>query len=114
MCVMKKLVASLLLVLPMTAFADLVEVQLDVRPNPTYYNPSGELVYLVIRSVADKKITIKKVTVNRGHSCRVNRWDGYANLNFGGKLRGVMYGCSSRDIKEVSVSTDQGTETYTF
>ena len=109
MCVMKKLVASLLLVLPMTAFADLVELQLDVRPNPTYYNPSGELVYLVIRSVADEKITIKKVTVNRGHSCRVNRWDGYAKLNFGGKLRGVMYGCSSRDIRAIVKSGVQPT-----
>jgi hypothetical protein len=110
----KKLIASLLLALPINAFANLVEVQLDIRPNPNYYNPNGELVYLVIRSVADEKITVKKVTVNRGNSCRVNRWDGYAQLKFGAALRGVMYGCSSRDIKEVVVKTDRGTETYNF
>ena len=111
---MKKLIASLLLTLPVTSFANLVELQLDIRPNPKYYNPNGELVYLVIRSIADDKITIKKVTVNRGNSCRVNRWDGYAQLRFGATLRGVMYGCSSREIKEVIVKTDHGTETYNF
>lgn len=113
---MKKLAAILLctFALPATALANLVEVSLDIRPNPSYYNVSGELVYLVIRSVADEKIVVKNVVVNRGNSCRVNRWDGYGTLKFGGVLRGVMFGCNSRDIKEVVVKTDHGTETYRF
>lgn len=110
---MKKRLAGLLLLLPMYAFADLVEVEIQARPNPNYYNPNGEVVYIVMRSVADETIVIKKVTVNRGN-CKINAWDGYSRLKFGQSLRGVTYGCGSREIKEVVVKTDHGTETYRF
>lgn len=78
------------------------------------YGLPGRVTYVVIRSAENQPVQIKKAVINRGN-CRIFGWyDGRPRLRYGQSIKAMMQGCHAEDIMEVEVTTDQGTETYSF
>lgn len=92
--------------------SDKVPVEVSTSQSPNQFSPKGYDNLIVVTSVADQ-VRVNKVIVNRGNGCNVFSWNGTTSMSYGQSIEGATH-CEPNQIREVSVSTDQGDYTFNF
>lgn len=92
--------------------SDKAPVEVSTSQSPNQFSPKGYDNLIVVTSVADQ-VRVNKVIVNRGNGCNVFSWNGTTSMSYGQSIEGATH-CEPNQIREVSVSTDQGDYTFNF
>jgi len=106
----------LLLSLSVTACSSKNEIDVNIATNP--YSPWGASI-IYVQSV-DNEVIVREVVINRGNC--VTNYPVADHENKPIKRKALKYGetfspttlCKLHEIREVSVTTDKDTYTYTF
>lgn len=90
------------------------EPNIEVSIQPNQYH--GSLVF-IIQAIADE-VVVENVVINRGNCVlpagTAKDIDRTVKLGFGQNYRGYSPSCTVNDVKEIKVTTDEGTFTFNF